>query len=165
MNDADGPAGRGLGTRLRHLLELLDGDVEATYRDAGLAGYRPRYTPVVRILTERGEASLKAIAAAAGTSHSAVSQTVAQMARAGLVALRPGSDARERLASLTPEARALLPRLQAIWADTDAAARALEADAHGPVALSTAIDAAIAALERSPFRERIRAQRARHDRR
>ncbi len=44
---------RTLGTLLRHLIELLDGAVEQTYRDAEL-DYRPRYTPVLRALIARG---------------------------------------------------------------------------------------------------------------
>ena len=41
----------GLGTQLRHLIELLDGDVAQTYANAGL-DYRPRFTPVMRVLQE-----------------------------------------------------------------------------------------------------------------
>lgn len=155
---APGHAARGLGTRLRHLLELLDGDVQSVYRDAGLPDYRPRYTPVMRALAE-GEATLTAIAAHAGSTHSAISQTVALMQRAGLVQLRPGNDARERLAALTPAARRRLPRLESLWADTTAAAS--ELDAELPVSLAAAVDAAIDALERAPFRARIAARRAR----
>ena len=149
--------GFGLGTRLRHLLELLDGDVEAIYREAGLAGYRPRYTPVMRMLARVEAATIKEIAAQAGSSHSAISQTVAQMVRAGLVRSRPGADARERRISLTAAGRRLLPRLAGLWADTAAAARAL--DAELPHALGEAVEQAIATLERAPFRARIRAQR------
>ena len=36
---------QGLGTQLRYLIEVLDGDVAQTYADAGL-DYRPRYTPL-----------------------------------------------------------------------------------------------------------------------
>lgn len=149
---------RGLGTRLRHLLELLDGDVQSVYRDAGLPDYRPRYTPVMRALAD-GEATLTAIAAHAGSTHSAISQTVALMQRAGLVQLRSGVDARERVAALTPAARRRLPKLQSLWADTAAAADAL--DAELPVSLAAAVEAAIVALERASFRARIAARRAR----
>ena len=75
----------GLGTLLRHLLELLDGDVQRAYDELGL-DYRPRYTPVVAALLDLGPSSIQDIARAAGITHSAASQTVAQMAevRAGL---------------------------------------------------------------------------------
>src|SRR6188768_4490415 len=108
---ASGPY-RGLGTLLRHLLELLDGDLERIYRDLGLP-YRPRFTPVVRALMEREPRSIREIADHSGLTHSAVSQTVAEMKRAGLVSLvKDRADARARLARLTPHGRALLPRLQ-----------------------------------------------------
>src|SRR5690348_5551166 len=100
-----------LGTLLRHLIELLDGAVEQAY--AGLAlDYRPRYTPVVRALLELGPASLRAISLRAGITHSAVSQTVAQMKKHGLVRYRPGRDARERIVALTPAAEAIVPALK-----------------------------------------------------
>jgi hypothetical protein len=39
---------------MRHVLELLDGDVARVYSDLGVPDYRPRYSPVVRALVERG---------------------------------------------------------------------------------------------------------------
>lgn len=144
-----------LGTRLRHLLELLDGAVEQAYADAGL-DYRPRYTPVVRALLALGDASIRTIAARAGVTHSAASQTVAQMAERGLVTLAPGRDGRERIVALTPAARAMVPALERQWAATNAAAHALDDElAHSLLAV---VDQAIAALERTPFAARIAAQ-------
>lgn len=149
----------GLGTRLRHLIDLLDGDVRAQYASAGLTGYRPRYTPVIRALDELGPATLTAIAHHAGSSHSAICQTVAQMRRVGLVETRPGGDGRERVATMTTAAHAQLPALQAHWAATTAAADALDAELdHG---LRRTVDAAIEALERRPFRDRVDAQAGR----
>ena len=144
---------RGLGTLLRHLLELLDGDLERIYRDLGF-DYRPRFTPVVRALMEREPRSIREIADHSGLTHSAVSQTVAGMKRAGLVSLvKDRADARARLARLTPHGRALLPRLQQQWAATNAAADGLDAElSHS---LRATVAEAIAALERKPFRKRI----------
>ena len=42
-----------LGTLLRSLIDQLDPAVERAYEGLGL-GYRPRFTPVVRILRESG---------------------------------------------------------------------------------------------------------------
>ena len=75
---------RTLGTALRHLLALLDDDLETLYRADGL-GYRPRYTPIVRALIAEDGLSIRAIAALAGITHSAVSQTITQMKRDGWV--------------------------------------------------------------------------------
>jgi DNA-binding MarR family transcriptional regulator len=144
---------RGLGTLLRHLLELLDGDVQKAYEDLGL-DYRPRFTPVVRALVESEPRSIREIADHSGLTHSAVSQTVAEMKKAGLVRLERGrTDARERLARLSPHGRALLPGLQRQWAATNAAADDLDAElSHS---LRATVTEAIAALEKKPFRQRI----------
>jgi DNA-binding MarR family transcriptional regulator len=147
------PPYRGLGTLLRHLLELLDGDVEQAYRDLGLE-YRPRFTPVVRALAESEPRSIRELANHSGLTHSAVSQTVAEMKRAGLVSLvRDRADARARLARLTPRCRAMLPKLQRQWTATNSAADGL--DAELPASLRATVTEAIAALERNPFRKRI----------
>jgi DNA-binding MarR family transcriptional regulator len=121
------PPFRGLGTLLRHLIELLDGDVEHAYRQLGL-NYRPRFTPVVRALAESEPRSIRDIARHSGLTHSAVSQTVAEMKRAGLVSLvRDKKDARARLVGLAPRCRAMLPTLQRQWSATNSAADALDA--------------------------------------
>ncbi|MFF7247063.1 MarR family winged helix-turn-helix transcriptional regulator [Embleya sp. NPDC008237] len=142
-----------LGTRLRQLLDLLDGDVASVYADLGLAGFRPRYTPVVRVLVARGPASIRDLAAAIGVTHSAASQTVAHMVKAGLVTLTPGADARQRIVAVTSEAERLLPILDAEWAATTAAARAFEAEL--PYPLSHLIEDALTALVHRPMRDRI----------
>src|SRR3954471_22545335 len=72
----------GLGTRMRHVLEILEGDVAKFLADIGLDGYRPRYSPVVRALLARGPLAIRDLAAEMGVTHSAASQTVAQMSRA-----------------------------------------------------------------------------------
>lgn len=140
-----------LGTLLRNLIDRLDGDVEQGYRDDGL-DYRPRFTPVVRALSALGPASITAIARQVGMRHSAVSQTVAQMQRQGLVRLGPGPDGRERMVAPTPALTKILPRLERHWAATNIAAAALEAELPHP--LTVTLHAAIEALERRSFAER-----------
>ncbi|CAN5296417.1 helix-turn-helix domain-containing protein [soil metagenome] len=144
-----------LGTLVRHLIELLDSEVQVAYEAAGLA-WRPRYTPVLRGLMSLGPASIKALALRIGISHSAVSQTVAQMTKDALVELKPGADARERIVALTPKAEAMVPALQRQWAAVNAAADRLDAELSAP--LSGVIREAIAALGERPFGERIRAE-------
>lgn len=144
-----------LGTLIRHLIELLDGDVQAAYEAGGLA-WRPRYTPVLRGLLSLGPASIKALAGTIGISHSAVSQTVAQMTKDALVELQPGTDARERIVILTPKAQAMVPALQRQWAAVNAASDTLDAELSTP--LSGIVGEAIDALNRRPFGERIMAE-------
>lgn len=144
---------RALGTELRALLDRLDGDVAAALADLGLAGYRPRFSPFVRVLAERGPASVRALAAATGVTHSAASQTVAAMARTGWAAQQVGADARERIVELTPAARAALPAIRAEWAVTAAALADLDADL--PYPLSAFVTDLRAALDRTSFRARM----------
>ncbi|WP_331487980.1 MarR family winged helix-turn-helix transcriptional regulator [Luteimonas endophytica] len=143
-----------LGTRLRHLLQLLDGGVERSYLAAGLVDYRPRYTPVVRALQAHGPLSIRSLADAAGLSHSALSQTVAQMERAGWVRTEPDSDARSKRVLMSPALIEALPLLAGHWEATARAAAGLDREIGA--ALADVAAAAIAALERRPFDDRIR---------
>lgn len=141
----------GLGSRLRQLLAALDGAVQAEYDRCG-AAFRPRFYPVVRQLLAAGASSVGALAAGAGVSQPAITQTLNEMRRAGLVAVGPGDTRREKLVRLTPEGEALAARLQPLWAAVEAAAARLEAEI-GP--LGEILGAASQALEREPFAVRI----------
>lgn len=143
-----------LGTLMRRLIELLDGEVEAAYADAGLA-WRPRYTPVLRALLASGPNAIKELTGQIGITHSAVSQTVSQMAKEGLVTLEPGADGRQRIVALTAKAEAMVPALQRQWAATALAANGLDAELSAP--LTGLVAEAIVALERRPFGKRIEA--------
>jgi DNA-binding MarR family transcriptional regulator len=147
---------QGLGTQLRHLIELLDGDVALAYQEAGL-DYRPRYTPVMRALGNKQQLGIGELAALAGITQPAATQTVALMKKQGLVEVAAGEDGRQRLVTLSAAGRAMLPRLQRCWAATSAAAASLDAELDHP--LSATLAQAIVALQASPFIERIRAAR------
>src|SRR5580693_2947596 len=123
----------GLGTLLRHVLEEMDGDVASVLADLGTPGYRPRFSPVVRALAALGPVPIRDIARAIAVTHSAASQTVAQMASRGLVTLKPGEDARQRVVPLTARARALLPKVEAEWAATASAAAELDDELPFPL--------------------------------
>ena len=146
---------QGLGTQLRHLIELLDGAVQQAYVDAGLQ-YRPRYTPVMRVLAQQDSATVGELAAQAGITQPAATQTVALMKKEGLLLVEAsGADARQRMVRLSPAGQALLPSLQACWQATRGAADSLDAELDFP--LSICLAQAIAVLERRSFGERIRA--------
>lgn len=147
------PLVAGLGTRLRHMLELLDGDVAKVYADLGLPDYRPRFSPIVRALVALGPSSIRDLARVTGVTHSAASQSVAQMSRCGLVALEPGTDARQRIVSLTGRTRSLLPVIDAEWAATEAAMAELNAEL--PVSLNEILAAVLRAVQRRTMRDRI----------
>src|SRR3954464_5367279 len=91
----------GLGTQLRQLLDRMDAAVGQACADVGLRDYRTRYSAVIKALVRTGPAPIRDLARAAGVTHSAGSQTVAEMRRAGLVELTPGADARQRVVQLT----------------------------------------------------------------
>jgi DNA-binding MarR family transcriptional regulator len=149
----------GLGTQLRHLIELLDGAVGAAYEEAGLA-YRPRYTPVMRALIDKDALTVGEIAARAAITQPAATQTVALMVKEGLLVTGAGPrDARQKVVRLSEQGQALLPKLRICWAATAAAASGLDAELSNP--LSRLLDEAIGALEAKPFGERIREERAR----
>jgi len=142
------------GVLLRRLIDHLDGAVEQSYVDAGL-DYRPRFTPILRALLNGGPASMRALSAQTGVTHSAVSQTVSQMASRGWVALEPGADARERIVALTPFALERLPVLERCWAATATASAALDADIGQP--LAEVLGRALEALDRQSFHDRLSA--------
>jgi DNA-binding MarR family transcriptional regulator len=143
----------GLGTLQRHLLDEMDDDIGTVLSDLGTPGYRPRFSPIVRALVALGPVPIRDLAAAIGVTHSAASQTVAQMSSRGFVVIEPGADARQRVVHLTAMTRALLPVIDAEWSATMSAVA--EMDAELPVPLAEFVSALAAALGRRRFRERM----------
>ncbi len=153
MASSDGRSLVGLGTLLRHVLDEMDGDIATVLADLGTTGYRPRFSPVVRALVALGPVPIRDVARAIGVTHSAASQTIAQMRSRGFVVIEPGEDARQRVVHLTASARALLPKIEAEWAAT--ASATAELDAELPFPLAELVPAVAAALERRRFRQRM----------
>jgi DNA-binding MarR family transcriptional regulator len=149
---------QGLGTQLRHLIELLDGAVEEAYATAKLSDYRPRFTPVMRVLSTRQQVTIGDIAELAGITQPAATQTVALMQRKGLLEIEAGAqDARQRMVSLSANGKALLPRVAECWLATKLAADSLDAELDVP--LSHCLAQAIEALAQRTFGERIQSAR------
>ncbi|MGH3320362.1 MAG: MarR family winged helix-turn-helix transcriptional regulator [Streptosporangiaceae bacterium] len=142
-----------LGTLLRHVHELTDSAIAEVYAEHGMPEYRPRFSPIVRALVSAGQMSIRGLAATIGVTHSAASQTVAQMRRRGFVTLEPGSDARQRIVRLTAKARSALPVIEAEWRATEAAVA--ELDAELPMPLAELLTATVQALARRGFRDRV----------
>lgn len=145
--------GRTLGTQLRHLLELLDGAVQRSYAETGLA-YRPRYTPVMRCLIAREPLTLGEVAREAGISQPAATQTVALMIKDNLIETAPSDDGRQKLLRLSDKGLAMIRDLESAWAATTGAADSLDRDLSKP--LTEVVAEAIEALEARSFDERIR---------
>ncbi|MGN6223803.1 MarR family winged helix-turn-helix transcriptional regulator [Pseudoxanthomonas sp.] len=142
-----------LGTLLRTLIDQLDSAVAEAYSASGL-DYKPRFTPIIRALSQHGPARIKDIADGMGVSHSAVSQTISALVRARWVKLQPGEDSRERIAHLTPYAKARLPLLEQHWANTAKAAASLNRDIG--LSLEEVLRSALKALQEQSFEDRIR---------
>jgi len=143
----------GLGTQLRHVLDLMEADVAGVLADLGLPDYRPRFSPIVRALVALGPMPIRELARAISVTHSAASQTVAEMNKRGFVTLVPGQDARQRVVHLADRTMKALPLIQAEWEATRSAAEQL--DSELPFPLSELVPAIASALERKPFRQRI----------
>ena len=143
----------GLGTQLRRVTASLDGDVQALYDELGVP-FRPRFFPIVQHLLANGATAVSALARVTGVSQPAATQTVAEMAKVGLVAVAGGADARERLVRLTPAGLRLTEQLGVLWNAVSAAAT--ELDSELPQPLSTTLSSTLAALAREPFKDRIR---------
>lgn len=143
-------------SRLRLLHELLremDAAIVGVYRERGLERVRSRFVlPLVR-LARRGPQTIGELAEQAGHTHSAMSQTIAQMRRAGLVRSAAGQDGRTRSVSLTDDGRELVPLAEAEWRATEAAIAGLEEEL--PYPLSRVAQDLAAALARRPFAERL----------
>jgi MarR family transcriptional regulator, organic hydroperoxide resistance regulator len=137
----------GLGTRLRVLLAALDGELQTLYDEMGVP-FRPRFYPVVQHLLAEGASAVGELAARTGVSQPAMTQTVAEMVRCGL--LERGSGRRLRL---TADGRELCLRLAPVWRATAAAAS--ELDRELPAPLGATLIAALSRLAEKPFQARI----------
>jgi DNA-binding MarR family transcriptional regulator len=147
------PSEQGHWRPLRRLLDAMDADIARLYTERGITGVRPRFVgPLIR-LGRRGGMTIRQLTESLDVTHSAMSQTVAALQRAGLVTTAPGADARTREVVLTERARALLPFLEAEWRATEQVVAELEAEI--PYALSQVVRDLEAALARRSFHDRI----------
>ena len=133
----------------------MDAAIVALYRERDGARVRSRWVrPLVR-LERLGPMTISDLAQEVGLTHSALSQTVAQMRTAGLVESTPGPDGRTRVTSLTTQGRALVPLAEAEWRATEAAVAELDAELPYPLT-RVAADLAAALAARS-FADRLAA--------
>jgi DNA-binding MarR family transcriptional regulator len=144
----------GLGSKLRQLITRLDGDVQQLYGEMRVS-FRPRFYPVVRLLLRESQ-NVNSITAQVGVSQPAITQTLSEMKKVGLITTKPGRDRRNQIIRLTSKGQSLAERLQPVWSATDRAAAGLDADLTAR--LSAIVDEALAALDKKPFRDRIRAE-------
>ncbi len=103
------------GTRLRRLSEALDRQVQALYR-AHDSSFEPRWFAVVAALGEGGAFSVGELAALLGITHAAVSQTRAELERAGLIRVTTDpEDRRRQVISLSAKGERTVKALAPLW--------------------------------------------------
>jgi DNA-binding MarR family transcriptional regulator len=140
---------------LRLMLEAMDDAIAALYDDAGVDGLRTRFVGPLIQLSRHEPMTIQELAASVEVTHSAMSQTVAAMRRAGLVQPVAGkADARTRRIRMSKRGREALPFLEAEWRATEATVRSLEDQI--PYPLSRVVEDINAALAERPFADRLR---------
>lgn len=130
---------------------MEDGIAEA-YERMGIEGVRPRFSMAVMFLDDRAM-SIRDLAERCGVTHSAMSQSVSAMRKAGLVESEPGTDARSRIVSLTPRGKEVASVFWREWYATEAAVREVAKEAG--VDLEELGAAMRAALDRESFADRV----------
>ncbi|GAB3536286.1 hypothetical protein GCM10027403_16550 [Arthrobacter tecti] len=131
----------------------MDDDIAAVYSARGVKGVRPRYSMALIRLRHLGPMTVRALASEVGVTHSAMSQTVAEMKREGLISSAPGADARTREVSLTSKGEDLVPFLETEWRATEAAFDDL--DSELPYSFKQVVSDMADALQGRSFRDRI----------
>ncbi len=139
---------------LFRMLADMDADIAGLYAEAGIDGVRTRFVGPIIDLARSGPLTIKGLAEKRRVSHSAMSQTVTAMRKAGLVEPAGDSDGRARRVQLTARSREIVPFLQAEWRATEATVLAL--DAELPYPIMRVVADIQAALATRPFAQRLR---------
>jgi DNA-binding MarR family transcriptional regulator len=143
---------------VRLLLADIDADIARLYQEANIAGMKPSFVMELLRLNAAGPMTITDLAESVHRTHSAASQKVSAMRRAGLVRTTPGTDARSRRIALTAKAKRVTAKLAAEWRATEAALAELETEL--PYPLSALVDDIHTALSRRSFHDRVTAKLA-----
>ena len=149
----DSPPSVGLGTLLRALVAQLEPQVETAYQNE-VPEMRSRYFPVMRELLIREEVGVSELSALIHVSQPAMSQTIAEMEKAGFVTRHEAVDRRARRVSLSPYGIAAAERLRPVWDSVERAVDTLESEVGVP--LREALADLIGALAAKDFQTRIK---------
>jgi DNA-binding MarR family transcriptional regulator len=131
----------------------MDADIARLYSEHRIDGLKPSFVRELLRLHACGPMTITELAESVQYTHSALSQKVAAMRKAGWVRTVEGDDARTRKVTLTGKARRVIGRLAAEWQATEAALADLEAEI--PYPLSRVVADIEQALERKSFHDRI----------
>jgi len=104
-----------LASRLRRLLQRLNADGERIYRDLGI-DVKPKWFPVMRILSEQSPLALTDIARLMSLTHPSLIETVNELISVGLIDSRKSDlDGRRRELSLTDKGKRFCKKLVPVW--------------------------------------------------
>jgi DNA-binding MarR family transcriptional regulator len=149
----DDPTEQSAWRPLRLLQAAMDADIARLYTEARIDGLKPSYVMELIRLHVRGPMTITELAESVERTHSAISQKVAAMRRAGLVRTTAGADARSKKVTLTAKAEGIIDRLAAEWRATEAAVAEIEAEL--PRSLGRVVADIEEALRRKSFHDRI----------
>lgn len=141
---------------LHRLLADMDEQIAELYRRRGITEVRPRFVGPLILLSRHRFLSIRELAELTNRTHSAMSQTVTALRRAGLARSAPGEDARTRRVTLTARGRKLAPLMEAEWHATEEAVRQIEREIPHP--LTAVVDDIRRALQRRSFTDRVEDQ-------
>jgi DNA-binding MarR family transcriptional regulator len=147
------PISNPLWRSMRLLPGRMDRDIQRIYDDEKL-DVKPNFVMELLRLDTGGPMTIAELAASVERTHSAMSQKVAAMQRAGLVRTAAGHDGRSKYVLLTRKAKRVVGRLAAEWRATEAAID--EIDSEIPYPLSTVVTDVELALERTSFYDRVK---------
>jgi DNA-binding MarR family transcriptional regulator len=131
----------------------MDADIARLYSEHRIDGLKPSFVRELLRLHACGPMTITELAESVQHTHSALSQKVAAMRKAGWVRTAEGDDARTKKVTLTGKARRVTGRLAAEWRATEATLADLEAEI--PYPLSRVVEDIEQALERKSFHDRI----------
>ncbi|MET1075166.1 MAG: MarR family transcriptional regulator [Umezawaea sp.] len=146
---------------LRLLQVAMEADIVRLYAEAGIEGLKPSFVMELIRLHLRGPMTITELAESVERTHSAMSQKVAAMRKAGFVRTTAGVDARSKEVVLTDKAEGIVGRLAAEWRATEAAMAEIESEI--PYPLSRVVGDIEEALRRKSFHDRIAEKLAQDD--
>ncbi len=147
------PSLESLWRPLRLLVAGMDADIARIYGEAQIEGLKPSYVHELLRLNASGPMTITELAESVARTHSATSQKLAAMRRAGLVRTTPGADARSKNVVLTAKAKRIVDCLAAEWRATEATIAEIEAEIRYP--LSAVVTDIEQALQRLSFYSRV----------
>lgn len=139
---------------LRELTDAINTDIAALYAERQVHGLRPRFTKILIRLHHLGPMTVRQLAEQTEVTHSAMSQTITELRRAGLVDSSPGTDARTRVVVLTAAGTDVIPLLELEWRATEDTLA--ELDAAVPYPLLRVVADLHALLQERSFLDRLR---------